>query len=120
MVCESSHRKQGQPADILHALWLDAWGSHSSKGTCLMPLKFDRSRVLQRRAEKLIPGGVDSPVRAFRSVGGEPPFLVRGEGAYVWDADGNQYIDYVGSWGPLILGHTLPDVIDAITQAARR
>jgi glutamate-1-semialdehyde 2,1-aminomutase len=85
-----------------------------------MPLKFDRSRVLQRRAEKLIPGGVDSPVRAFRSVGGEPPFLVRGEGAYVWDADGNQYIDYVGSWGPLILGHTLPDVIDAITQAARR
>jgi glutamate-1-semialdehyde 2,1-aminomutase len=84
-----------------------------------MPLNFDQSRALQKRAEKYIPGGVDSPVRAFRSVGGEPPFLVRGEGAYVWDADGNQYIDYVGSWGPLILGHSVPDVIDAVVHAAR-
>jgi len=79
----------------------------------------DQSRALQKRAEQLIPGGVNSPVRAFRAVGGEPPFLVRGEGAYVWDADGNQYIDYVGSWGPLILGHSVPDVIDAIVHAAR-
>ena len=63
---------------------------------------------------------MNSPVRAFRSVGGDPPFLVRGEGAYVWDADGNQYIDYVGSWGPLILGHSVPDVIDAIVHAARK
>ena len=85
-----------------------------------MALKFDQSRALQKRAEQLIPGGVSSPVRAFRSVGGEPPFLVRGEGAYVWDADGNQYIDYVGSWGPLILGHSVPDVIDAIVHAARK
>ena len=85
-----------------------------------MALKFDQSRELQKRAERLIPGGVNSPVRAFRSVGGEPPFLVRGEGAYVWDADGNQYIDYVGSWGPLILGHSVPDVIDAIVAAARK
>ena len=85
-----------------------------------MPLKFDQSRVLQKRAEQLIPGGVNSPVRAFRSVGGDPPFLVRGEGAYVWDADGNRYIDYVGSWGPLILGHSVPDVIDAIVHAARK
>ena len=85
-----------------------------------MALKFDQSRALQKRAERLIPGGVNSPVRAFRSVGGEPPFLVRGEGAYVWDADGNQYIDYVGSWGPLILGHCVPDVIDAIVAAARK
>jgi len=84
-----------------------------------MALKFDQSHALQKRAEQLIPGGVNSPVRAFRSVGGEPPFLVRGEGAYVWDADGNQYIDYVGSWGPLILGHSVPDVIDAIVHAAR-
>src|SRR5271165_334134 len=81
---------------------------------------FDQSRALQKRAEQLIPGGVNSPVRAFGSVGGEPPFLVRGEGPYVWDADGNQYIDYVGSWGPLILGHSLPDVIDAIIHAARK
>src|SRR3974390_781492 len=85
-----------------------------------MALKFDQSHLLQKRAEQLIPGGVNSPVRAFRSVGGEPPFLVRGEGAYVWDADGNRYIDYVGSWGPLILGHSVPDVSDAITQAARK
>jgi glutamate-1-semialdehyde 2,1-aminomutase len=85
-----------------------------------MPLNFDQSRLLQKRAEQLIPGGVNSPVRAFGCVGGEPPFLVRGEGPYVWDADGNRYIDYVGSWGPLILGHSVPDVIDAIVHAARK
>jgi glutamate-1-semialdehyde 2,1-aminomutase len=85
-----------------------------------MPRNFDQSRALQKRAERFIPGGVNSPVRAFRSVGGDPPFLVRGQGAHVWDADGNQYIDYVGSWGPLILGHAVPDVIDAIVQAARK
>src|SRR5271167_2535941 len=78
-----------------------------------------KSRALQQRAEQLIPGGVNSPVRAFRSVGSDPPFLVRGEGAHVWDADGNGYIDYVGSWGPLILGHADPEVIEAIVQAAR-
>ena len=79
----------------------------------------DESRSLHRRAEQLIPGGVNSPVRAFRSVGSEPLFLVRGAGAHVWDADGNRYIDYVGSWGPLILGHADPEVIEAIIQAAR-
>jgi glutamate-1-semialdehyde 2,1-aminomutase len=84
-----------------------------------MPRNLHQSRTLQQRAEKLIPGGVNSPVRAFRSVGSEPPFLVRGEGAHVWDADGNRYIDYVGSWGPLILGHANPEVIEAIIQAAR-
>ena len=84
-----------------------------------MPRTLDQSRTLQRRAEKLIPGGVNSPVRAFRSVGSEPPFLVRGQGAHVWDADGNRYIDYVGSWGPLILGHSDPEVLEAIIQAAR-
>jgi glutamate-1-semialdehyde 2,1-aminomutase len=84
-----------------------------------MALILDKSRELQKKAEQLIPGGVDSPVRAFKSVGGDPPFLVRGEGAYVWDADGNRYIDYVGSWGPLILGHAAPQVIEAIIAAAR-
>ena len=79
----------------------------------------DESRALQQRAERLIPGGVNSPVRAFRSVGGVPPFLVRGQGAHVWDADGNRYIDYVGSWGPLILGHSAPEVVEAIVQASR-
>jgi len=91
----------------------------SQKEFTIMARNFDQSRALQKRAEKYFPGGVNSPVRAFRSVGGDPPFLVRGEGPYVWDADGNQYIDYVGSWGPLILGHAVPDVIDAIVHAAR-
>src|ERR1700742_1982655 len=80
----------------------------------------DRSRQLQQRAERLLPGGVDSPVRAFRAVGGEPPFLVRAEAAYLWDADGNRYIDYFGSWGPMILGHAFPPVVEAIQQAAAR
>jgi glutamate-1-semialdehyde 2,1-aminomutase len=78
----------------------------------------DRSRQLQQRAEHLLPGGVDSPVRAFRAVGGDPPFVVRAEGAYLWDADGNRYIDYFGSWGPMILGHAFPAVVEAIQQAA--
>src|ERR1022692_3407952 len=85
-----------------------------------MARNLDKSRALQTRAEQLIPGGVNSPVRAFRSVGGTPPFLVRGLGAYVWDTDDNRYIDYVGSWGPLILGHAQPEVIEAIIQAARK
>jgi glutamate-1-semialdehyde 2,1-aminomutase len=79
----------------------------------------DKSRALQKRAEAVIPGGVNSPVRAFRSVGGEPLFVVRGEGSRVWDADGNSYIDYVGSWGPLILGHAAPEVVEAVVGAAR-
>ncbi|GAB1392060.1 glutamate-1-semialdehyde 2,1-aminomutase [Rhodocyclaceae bacterium] len=70
------------------------------------------------RAQKSIPGGVNSPVRAFRSVGGVPRFFTRGEGAYVWDADGKRYIDYVGSWGPLILGHADPDTVKAVQNAA--
>jgi glutamate-1-semialdehyde 2,1-aminomutase len=66
----------------------------------------------------MIPGGVNSPVRAFRSVGGDPRFIVRGKGAHIWDADENEFIDYVGSWGPLILGHAEPNVLDAIVSAA--
>ena len=83
-----------------------------------MTLVMERSRSLQRRAEQLIPGGVDSPVRAFRSVGGDPPFVDRAEGAYLYDADGNRYIDYFGSWGPMILGHAAPVVVDAVREAA--
>jgi glutamate-1-semialdehyde 2,1-aminomutase len=79
----------------------------------------DQSRKLQKRAEALIPGGVNSPVRAFRSVGCDPLYIVRGQGSHVWDADGNDYVDYIGSWGPLILGHAAPKVIDAIIAAAR-
>src|SRR5512142_1605140 len=84
-----------------------------------MARKLEQSRTLQKRAEDVIPGGVNSPVRAFRAVGGDPPFLVRGEGARVWDVDGNDYVDYVGSWGPLILGHAEPSVVEAIVRAAR-
>src|SRR5258707_6614911 len=80
--------------------------------------KVEQSRRLQQRAESMIPGGVNSPVRAFGSVGGDPPFIVRGKGSHIWDADENEYIDYVGSWGPLILGHAAPDVLDAILIAA--
>ena len=83
-------------------------------------MKRSRSQELQQRAEKYFPGGVNSPVRAFRAVGGEPPFVERAEGAYLWDADGNRYIDYFGSWGPMILGHAFPPVVEAIEQAARR
>ena len=85
-----------------------------------MPSKHSQSRALQERAEKVIPGGVNSPVRAFGAVGGEPVFIVRGEGAHIWDADGNEYIDYVGSWGPLILGHAAPQVVEAIMDAATK
>jgi glutamate-1-semialdehyde 2,1-aminomutase len=76
-----------------------------------------RSKALFERAQTLVPGGVNSPVRAFRGVGGTPPFIVRGEGAHIWDADGNEYVDYVGSWGPLILGHRHPVVVEAIERA---
>ncbi len=76
------------------------------------------SNDLFTRAKQSIPGGVNSPVRAFRSVGGHPLFMTRGEGAYMWDADGNKYIDYVGSWGPFILGHSHPKVVEAIQKQA--
>jgi glutamate-1-semialdehyde 2,1-aminomutase len=77
-----------------------------------------RSRHLQQRAEKFLPGGVDSPVRAFRAVGGDPPFLSRAEGAYLYDVDGNRYLDLFGSWGPMILGHAFPPAVDAIRATA--
>src|SRR5216683_205879 len=85
-----------------------------------MPLNLTRSRQLQLRAEQLLPGGVDSPVRAFRAVGGDPPFVARAEGAYLFDADGNRYLDFFGSWGPMILGHAFPPVVEAIQQAAAK
>ena len=83
-----------------------------------MSRKLDESRRLQQRAEALIPGGVNSPVRAFKAVECDAPFIVRGQGARTWDVDGNEYLDYVGSWGPLILGHADAGVLDAILGAA--
>lgn len=84
-----------------------------------MPRKTEISRRLQKRAEQVIPGGVNSPVRAFKSVGGDAPFIMRGQGSRIFDADDNEYIDYIGSWGPLILGHAAPEVVEAIITAAR-
>src|SRR5512146_2268912 len=79
-----------------------------------------KSQKLFTRAQQLFPGGVNSPVRAFRAVGGQPLFIERGEGAYLYDADGNRFIDYVLSWGPLILGHAHPAIVSAIAEAASR
>jgi glutamate-1-semialdehyde 2,1-aminomutase len=79
-----------------------------------------QSEELFARAQKLIPGGVNSPVRAFRAVGGTPLFIRKAEGARIWDADGNAYIDYVGSWGPMILGHAHPAIVEAVQRAAER
>ena len=77
------------------------------------------SEHLFARAQRVIPGGVNSPVRAFKAVGGTPLFIARAQGARVWDADGHAYLDYVGSWGPMILGHAHPAVLEAVTRAAR-
>ena len=78
-----------------------------------------RNQQLFELSQKYIPGGVNSPVRAFKSVGGAPIFFKRGQGAYVWDIEDKTYIDYVGSWGPLILGHAHPEVIKSVQSAAQ-
>jgi glutamate-1-semialdehyde 2,1-aminomutase len=83
-----------------------------------MGLLMDRSTALQARAERFLPGGVDSPVRAFRAVGGKPPFVVSAEGAWLTDADGNTYVDMFGSWGPMLLGHAFAPAVEAIREAA--
>lgn len=80
-------------------------------------LIMNNSAILFEKAKQLIPGGVNSPVRAFKGVGKNPVFIQKGQGAYLYDVDGNKYIDYIGSWGPLILGHTHPDVLAAVEKA---
>lgn len=83
-------------------------------------MKQDKSIALFEKAKKYFPGGVNSPVRAFRSVGGTPLFIDKGKGSHIWDADGNEYIDYCGSWGPLILGHANPNVVEAIKNTVEK
>ena len=78
------------------------------------------SQELFAEAQHYLPGGVDSPVRAFKAVGGTPPFIARGQGSRIYDADGNEFIDFVGSWGPLILGHCYPEIVDALKLAVER
>lgn len=85
-----------------------------------MNLSREQSRRLQKRAAQFLPGGVDSPVRAFAAVGGDPPMVVRAEGAYLWDADENRYVDLFGSWGPMVLGHSAPKVVKAVQDATAR
>ena len=81
-------------------------------------MNHQKSQQLYEKAIKFIPGGVNSPVRAFKSVGNIPPYIKRAQGSRVWDVDGNEYIDYVSSWGPMILGHAHPEVVDALNKAA--
>ncbi|MEN1680892.1 MAG: glutamate-1-semialdehyde 2,1-aminomutase [Planctomycetota bacterium] len=82
--------------------------------------EFPKSHAAFATAKSLMPGGVNSPARAFGAVGGEPLFIDRAEGAYLWDVDGNRYVDYIGSWGPMILGHAFPPVVEALREAAPR
>jgi glutamate-1-semialdehyde 2,1-aminomutase len=83
-------------------------------------MKNERSQELFQRAQKVIPGGVNSPVRAFRAVGGVPRFIAKAKGASIWDVDGNRFVDWVGSWGPMILGHAEPSVVEAMRNAIER
>ena len=80
---------------------------------------FQKSEQLYERAKKCIPGGVNSPARAFKAVGGNPLFIERAQGSRIYDVDGHEYIDYVGSWGPLILGHCHPEVIDSLQETLK-
>lgn len=83
-------------------------------------IRTNKSEEIFAAAQNLMPGGVSSPVRAFKSVGGQPIVFDRVKGAYIWDVDGNQYIDYVGTWGPAICGHAHPDVIGALHEALEK
>ncbi len=83
-------------------------------------MRNEKSRALFERAQSLMPGGVNSPVRAFKAVGGTPFFVAKGEGCYLWDVDGNRFVDFVCSWGPLILGHAHPEVVAAVKEAVER
>src|SRR5215472_9656696 len=91
-----------------------------NKGHNVESLAFSRSHALFEEAQRLMPGGVNSPVRAFRGVGGNPVFIDHAKGPYLYDVDGNRYLDYVQSWGPMILGHAHPEVLQALVQASMR
>ena len=94
--------------------------STTLKLRAVMVMAGEKSRALFERAQRLMPGGVNSPVRAFRAVGGAPFFVARGEGCFLWDVDGNRYVDFVCSWGALILGHAHPEVVAAVKAAIER
>src|SRR5215469_9054386 len=104
------HRTRSRPS---------APSSPSSRNAQESPMNHDQSHALFSRAQQLLPGGVNSPVRAFKSVGGEPFFVERADGAYLHDVEGKRYIDYVGSWGPMIVGHNHPHVREAVERAVK-
>ena len=83
-------------------------------------IKLDKSKAAFEEAKTLMPGGVNSPVRSFRSVDCNPPFIAHAKGSHIFDIDGNEYIDYVGSWGPMVVGHAHPRVVKALQEAAER
>ena len=92
----------------------------TARKTARKKLKTQRSKEAFRQARRVIPGGVNSPVRAFGSVGLTPRFIDRAKGPRIWDIDGNEYIDYVGSWGPMILGHAHPSVLRAVREVMKK
>ena len=94
-------------------------GSVKLIAMAVMTISREKSKQLHERASKVIPGGVNSPVRAFKSVACDPPYITHGKAGHLWDVDGHEYVDYVGSWGPLILGHAFPPVVEAIERANR-
>ena len=117
---EWQHGAESSQSGIRHRLReLLGFYTEGTMSTPAAARNHTRSEALQQRAERFFPGGVNSPVRAFRAVGGAPPFVERAEGAWLTDADGNRYVDYFGSWGPMILGHAFPPVVEAIERAAR-
>src|SRR5438132_1332873 len=105
-----------RPGNCLRNSWLP---KRTSGVMDFKPVRV-RSQEAFQRACRVIPGGVNSPARAFGAVGGDPLFIARGEGPCLYDLDGNQYLDYIGSWGPLILGHAHPRVVRAVEDAVRR
>src|SRR5687768_12437136 len=110
-------------SSIFFAIHQGGWGRLPlvcRKGWQVRTMNRSRSKAAFARARQLIPGGVNSPARAFGGVGGEPIFFTRGEGAYLYDLDGNRYVDYIGSWGPMILGHGHPRVVEALHAAVDR
>lgn len=119
VMCESAVCMYRAGADILITYYACELAGRDSEGGHWIMMTRRGSEAIFERAKRVIPGGVNSPVRAFRAVGGTPPFIVKGEGCRIWDLDGNEYIDFVGSWGPLILGHSYGPVLDAVEKAMR-
>ena len=107
------------PRCALHHIRRSPTRRYIVKAMATATISREKSRQLHQRASRVIPGGVNSPVRAFKSVGGDPPYVTHGKGSHLWDVDGNEYVDYVGSWGPLILGHAFPAVVEAVERANR-